>query len=166
MRCIRLMVVLLFALSQASCSHSQMVKPAPALSGDEATLPTEFARVLRDYERAWQAKDAQRLSGLFAADGFVLSSGSPPVRGRSNIERHYAGSGGALALRAMAWAMQENVGYIVGEYAQDATFANPGKFTLTLVRDDGHRWLIFSDMDNGNTQPESPHAAPSSATSN
>ena len=28
-----------------------------------------------------------------------------------------------------------------------------GKFTLTLVRGAGDRWLIVSDMDNGNSRP-------------
>lgn len=160
-RLLGLIVFLTLALMQASCSYSQLIKPADALMGGEATLPAEYARVLRDYEAAWRAKDARALSELFAEDGFVLSNGSPPMRSRASIEKHYAGAGGPLHLRAMAWAMQGKIGYIVGEYDQQADFANPGKFTLTLVRDDGNHWLIFSDMDNGNTRP--PPARPTSA---
>jgi hypothetical protein len=44
------------------------------------TLPAALARVLTDYETAWQNKDAAGLAALFAEDGFVLSSGVPPVR--------------------------------------------------------------------------------------
>jgi hypothetical protein len=56
----------------------------PARAGQPSIqLPAELERVLRDYEIAWQNKDAPALAALFAEDGFVLSSGSPPVRGRS-----------------------------------------------------------------------------------
>jgi ketosteroid isomerase-like protein len=156
--------VLFLAIALASCTHPQRVDgpEAPALSGDNANLPPQLARVLREYEDAWQNKDAEALARLFAEDGFVLSSGSPPVRGRTNIEKHYAGAGGPLALRAMAWAKQDDIGYIIGEYATDATFTNSGKFTLTLVRGDGDRWLIFSDMDNGHTRPRPSQATPAS----
>ena len=44
----------------------------------------------------------QELAALFAEDGFVLSSGVPPVRGRAAIRRHYEGQGGPLSLRALA----------------------------------------------------------------
>lgn len=69
-------------------------------------LPTALARVLTDYESAWRAKDAAALAALFAEDGFVLSSGVPPVRGRAAIEKHYAGQGGPLSLRALAYATE------------------------------------------------------------
>src|SRR6185436_9864317 len=68
--------------------------------------PPEFAQVLSDYERAWQAKDERALAALFAEDGFVLPNGAPPVQGRSAIEAHYRGAGGPLALRALHWARE------------------------------------------------------------
>jgi hypothetical protein len=46
-------------------------------------LPPELARVLTDYETAWQKRDAAALARLFAEDGFVLPSGHVPVRGRA-----------------------------------------------------------------------------------
>lgn len=133
--------------------------------GDDGNLPDELRRVLRDYETAWAAKDAAALAELFADDGFVLSNHRPPVRGRTHIEKHYQGAGGPLALRATAWRTRGDLAFIIGEYDQDETFANPGKFTLTLVRDDNDRWLIFSDMDNGNTPPRPPASAPSAPQS-
>ena len=78
------------------------------------TLPQELARVLTDYEDAWQARDEKALAALFAEDGFVLSCGMPPVRGRSQIEQRYKDSGGPLALRALAYATEGTVGYILG----------------------------------------------------
>jgi ketosteroid isomerase-like protein len=116
-------------------------------------LPTALARVLTDYETAWRNKDAAALAALFAEDGFVLSSGVPPVRGRSQIERHYTRQGGPLALRALAYATEGSIGYIVGGFARQQGEPDIGKFTLTLRKGADGRWLIFSDMDNGNSRP-------------
>jgi ketosteroid isomerase-like protein len=114
------------------------------------TLPPELARVLTDYEKAWRAKDAAALARLFAEDGFVLGNGAPPVRGRAAIEKAYAGSGGPLVLRALAFATEGPVGYIIGAFAREPGAPDVGKFTLTLKKDAAGKWLIVSDMDNGN----------------
>lgn len=116
-------------------------------------VPPALARVLADYEAAWRSKDAAALAALFAEDGFVLSSGVPPVRGRAQIQKHYSGKGGALALRALAFATEGSLGYIIGGFARQEGEPDIGKFTLTLRQDAGGRWLIMSDMDNGNARP-------------
>ena len=130
---------------------------APASAEESAlpsvSLPPEFARVLTDYEAAWRAKDAAALSRLFAEDGFVLQRNKPPVRGRDAIEKAYAGAGGSLALRALAYAVEGPVGYIIGGYAARAGEPDDGKFTLTLKKAPTGKWLIMSDMDNGNRPP-------------
>jgi ketosteroid isomerase-like protein len=117
-------------------------------------LPPDLARVLTDYEAAWRSRDAAGLARLFAEDGFVLPGGAPPVRGRAAIERHYAGAGGPLALRAMAFAAEGAVGYIIGGFAKHEGEADAGKFTLTLRKGADGRWLIVSDMDNSNRRPQ------------
>jgi ketosteroid isomerase-like protein len=128
--------------------------PPPAAAPlPTVTLPAALARVLTDYERAWRGKDAAALAALFAEDGFVLSSGSPPVRGRKEIEQHYAGAGGPLALRALAYGIDGSLAWIVGGFARQAGDPDSGKFTLTLRRGKDGRWLINSDMDNGNRRP-------------
>jgi ketosteroid isomerase-like protein len=114
-------------------------------------LPPELARVLTDYEAAWQSKDPRALAELFTEDGFVLSGGRPPVRGRAAIEKRYADSGGPLALRALAFATEGSLGYIIGGYARQRDEPDVGKFTLVLRQGEGGRWLIVSDMDNGNS---------------
>ena len=136
---------LLVGLAGAGTSHA----------GDlpSVDLAPPLARVLTAYEAAWQAKDATALSELFTEDGFVLSSGTPPVRGRVAIEAHYQGHGGPLSLRALAFATEGSIGYIIGAYATKKGEPDIGKFTLTLRRDDDGRWLIVSDMDNGNSRP-------------
>jgi ketosteroid isomerase-like protein len=128
---------------------AQAPEPAPLPS---VVLPAPLDRVLRDYEQAWQAKDAAGLASLFAEDGFVLSNGVPPVRGRAAIQAHYAAQGGPLALRALAFAAEGSLGYILGGFSRRKGEPDIGKFTLTLRLGAAGRWLIVSDMDNGNTR--------------
>lgn len=128
------------------------VEPPPAVAQQSSVqLPPELARVLTDYEAAWRSRDAAALSRLFATDGFVLPDGHPPVRGRDAIQRQYAGAGGPLALRAIAFAAAGEVGYIIGGFARQEGEPDRGKFTLTLRKGADGRWLIMSDMDNPNT---------------
>lgn len=126
--------------------------PGQALPAElpSVELPAELARVLRDYEHAWAGRSPEGLADLFTADGFVLSRGKPPRRGRAAIIEHYRGSGGPLALRALDFAMEGDVAYIIGAYAAKPGDPDIGKFTLTLRRRGDGRWLIVSDMDNGN----------------
>lgn len=111
-------------------------------------LPPPLDRVLRDYERAWQAHDPDALAALFAEDGFVLSNTKPPVRGRSAIREAYAKAGGPLALRALAFQTEGDVGYIIGTFGRTAGATDSGKFILALRRGADGRWLITADMDN------------------
>jgi len=132
-----------------TAAFAQRPQPAARIQ-PSVTLPPDLARVLLDYERAWSSKDAPALAQLFAEDGFVLSPGHPMVHGRSEIQRFYAGSGGPLSLRAVAFAVEGNIGYIIGAYGPEPASPDDGKFTLTLRRGASGRWLIVSDMDNGN----------------
>jgi len=133
---------------------------APAAPGAQeperlpgVTLPPDLGRVLTDYEAAWQKRDPDALAALFTEDGFVLSQGVPPVTGVTAIRRHYTGKGGPLALRALAFRVEGSVGYIIGAYTMRPGDPDAGKFTLTLRKEAGGRWLIFSDMDNTNARP-------------
>jgi ketosteroid isomerase-like protein len=113
-------------------------------------LTPDLARVLTDYEAAWRVGDGAALAGLFAADGCVLPNGEPPVRGRAAIQKYYKGPGGPLVLHAFAFAAEGALGYIIGGFARQKGQVDVGKFTLTLRRGADGRWLIVSDMDNGN----------------
>lgn len=117
------------------------------------TLPAELDRVLRDYEKSWRARDPKGLASLFTADGFILSGGRPPIRGREAVEARYTGQGGPLHLRAIAYATDDTVGYIVGTYGGTPSQINEGKFILLLRRAPRGQWLIAADMDNPNTPP-------------
>lgn len=134
-------LLLVPAASAQPPADSPSVRPTP-----------DLARVLTDYEAAWQKQDADALAMLFAEDGFVLSQGAPPVRGRDAIRKHYTGKGGPLALRALAFSTDGSVGFIIGAYSMRRGEPDAGKFTLTLRKGEGGRWLIFSDMDNSNAR--------------
>ena len=139
-------ISLLFLTS--TCSFGQ--QQAATLQEPSVKLPPFLARVLADYEAAWRSSDAPALASLFVEDGFVLPNGRPPVKGRAAIQQHYTGQGGPLALRAIAFASDGSVGYIIGGFARQAGEPDVGKFTLTLRKGDGGRWLIVSDMDSSN----------------
>jgi ketosteroid isomerase-like protein len=121
-----------------------------------ATLPPELDRVLRDYERAWTGRDPEALSQLFTEDGFVLSNGKPPVRGRAAIREAYAKAGGALALRVFSYSVDGSTGYIIGAYAGAKDGPDIGKFVLALRKGAGGRWLIAADIDNTNASRQAP----------
>lgn len=127
-------------------------QPLPSIQ-----LPPELDRVLRDYERAWQAGDEAGLVAIFTADGFV-STPAGWVRGSEAIRRNYETSQGPLWLRAHAFAVADSVGYIVGAYGygEEPNAPDGGKFLLALRRGADGRWLIAADLDNANRRPQGP----------
>jgi ketosteroid isomerase-like protein len=135
------------AIAAVARAEEPAANPLPSV-----VLPPELARVLTDYEKAWRARDASALAALFTEDGFVLASGAPPVRGRAAIAKAYAGAGGDLVLRAFAYATEGPLGHILGGFSRKEGASDVGKFTLTLRRGTDGRWLIASDMDNGNAR--------------
>jgi ketosteroid isomerase-like protein len=142
--------LLIMTLLMATSAVGQQETPAEP----SVNLPPELARVLTDYEAAWSKRDAAALAGLFAEDGFVLPRETTPVRGRAAIQNHYTGQGGPLSLRAIAYAAEGGVGYIIGGYTDTVGKPDIGKFTLTLRKGSDGRWLIMSDMDNSNRRRE------------
>lgn len=131
--------------------HAVAAWAQPTGQPASVTLPTSLARVLRDYEAGWKAKDGKALALLFTEDGFAMSADRPPVRGRAAIEQQYSKTaGGDLRLRALEFATADSVGYIVGGYSYPPNVNDVGKFVLALKRDSSGRWLIAADIDNSN----------------
>jgi len=139
------LVCLIGSLNQIQAQQAVSVSDNPLPS---VVLPPEMDRVLRDYERAWQAKNAEALAALFTPDGFVMQPSRPPVRGHDGLMRAYQSAGGPLFLRALSFAQADTVGYIIGTYRYTDVGSNAGKFILTLRRHPGERWMIAADMDN------------------
>ncbi|AWH51831.1 DUF4440 domain-containing protein [Stenotrophomonas sp. ESTM1D_MKCIP4_1] len=150
MRSSRFAVIFLCAALLAGPAAAQQPTPRPP----DSPLPPDLDRVLRDYEQAWRTGDAKALAALFTEDGWVLQSEHAPVRGRAAIEAAYAGQGSSpLRLRALAHAVEGNIGYIMGAYTYGSNVGDTGKFTLTLQRVADGPWMIFSDMDNTSAPP-------------
>jgi ketosteroid isomerase-like protein len=142
-----MLLLMLWTAAASGVGHangSQQAAPAALPSVD---LPPSLARVLTDYEAAWRSRDAAALARLFADDRVVVPNACPPVKGRNEVERCYAGSGGPLALRATAYGTDGAMGYIIGAYAPEKGQPDGGKFTLTLLKGGDGRWLIVADMD-------------------
>ena len=144
-------ISLLLALAMSAVTvQAQTADPAPLPS---VTLPPELARVLTDYETQWR-HGGDSLVKLFTEDAILTVGGKPPARGRAAIGAHFAGPKGPLALRAIAFSAEGSSAYIIGGYASQRGDPDIGKFVLTLRKGADGRWLIFSDMDTGNSAPQ------------
>lgn len=153
-RSILAFVVLGFMLVTEPVLGQDIPEPVKPTELSSVALPPELNRVLRDYERAWRAGDAEAIASLFAKDGILLQSSRAPIRGRAAIQANYAGQKGSpLRLRTFAFTSGDKIAYILGGYTYGDKQSDIGKFTLTLRRAPGEPWLIYSDMDNLNAEP-------------
>ena|SRR5688500_5668909 len=149
----RMLGALLMGATIVTTLEAQAPSDSAAAQLPSVQLPPDLARVLTDYETEWR-KGGAAVAQLFTEDGFVLSGGRPPIRGRAAIAAHYgSGGGGPLSLRALAYAAEGSVGYIIGGYTMERGTPDIGKFTLTLRKQNG-RWMIVSDMDSPNRRPQ------------
>jgi len=145
--------VVALTISIASLPLGAQVTADSYVRLESIALPPELDRVLRDYERAWAAGDEKGLADLFTEDGFVPTRFGW-VRGRADILSVYKDSQGPLLLRALAFATQDTVGYIIGayRYGEQPAGGDAGKFILALRRSPSGKWLIAADLDNSNRQ--------------
>ena len=65
-------------------------------------------------------------------------------------------------LRALAYATEGPVGYIIGAFGRSEETGDTGKFVLALRRRTDGRWMIAADIDNSNSPPR--RAAPPTLT--
>lgn len=145
-------IVACFTFLLLPVATAQQAPPFVSLPSIE--LPADLDRVLRDYERGWQAGDENALAELFVPDGFVPSR-KGWVRGRNAIADDYQNGSGDLRLRAIGYGTQNSMGYIIGAY----NYGEPapgtmdrGNFVLVLQRDASGKWMIVADIDKGNQQ--------------
>lgn len=111
-------------------------------------LPPGLERVLRDYERHWHAGNADELVALFTEDGFVARRGGW-IRGQPGLREALQRTSSDLRLRAVAYAVDGRVGYIIGAYGygNEPPIPDRGMFILTLRQGEDGRWLIAADLD-------------------
>jgi uncharacterized protein (TIGR02246 family) len=143
-----LVLVLVGTLAIASCGCASASRASPqTLSVEPIELPPDLDRVLRDYERAWEAGDADGVAELFTEDGLALQNDRPPARGRDAIAARYEQASGPLRLEAISFAADREVATIVGRYGYGTAPAS-GKFVLALRREGAGPWRIAADIDN------------------
>lgn len=125
--------------------HPSQRAPEPLPS---VQLPPQLDGVLRDYERHWRSGNADSLTALFTADGFVARRGGW-IRGEAGLRNALQGTSSDLRLRPVAYAIDGGVGYIIGNYGYGTDDGVPdrGMFILTLKRDTEGRWRITADLD-------------------
>jgi ketosteroid isomerase-like protein len=128
-------------------------------------LPPELDRVLRDFERHWAAGDEAGLAALFTEDALLMPTGFAAERGRAAIRHAYEAVAVPVHLRALAYAADDSVGYVVGAYGFEHSDAEAGKFVFTLRRTPGGAWMISSHIVNISHiqepgEPSTPAAAP------
>jgi len=111
-------------------------------------LPPELDRVLRDYEQHWHAGNANALVDLFTDDGFIARRGGW-IRGQAGLRDALQGTSSDLRLRAVAYAIDQRVGYIIGAYGygNEPSIPDRGMFILSLRRGEDGQWLIAADLD-------------------
>jgi ketosteroid isomerase-like protein len=144
-RCVVANVLAASAICFATGANAQGAPPKQAVAIE---LPAEFASVLRNYEKAWRGRDMDALSRLFVDGATVLTNTGNVVVGRGAVRDVYAGSGGALFLRAYAFADGGEVAHIIGGYALSANGPDVGTYVLALVRPSRTGpWLIAADLD-------------------
>ena len=140
--CLFVGVTILALANIASGQEKTVPPPLPSIA-----LPPDLDRVLRDYEKAWKASDANGLAALFADGRVVMTNSGRAVRGRDGVRQIYANGGGPLVLRAMTYAADDSVAHIIGGYTLRPGEGDAGTFVLALVRSRGGPWLIVADMD-------------------
>ncbi len=156
-RCIsvRFVLSIICLVAVSLISVSLMAHPVVAQDAFQpqpsVELPDALDRVLRDYEQAWAANDAEALAALFTEEGFVPSSAGW-IKGRDAITKKYASTGGDLRLRALDYQIADSVGFIVGAYGygEEAAEVDRGNFILALKKSAQGTWLIVADLDKGN----------------
>lgn len=140
------------ALVAAAPFHGLSAQTAPERPDPQPSidLPAELSRVLRDYEQYWSTGQEDELAALFVEEGLIARRGSW-IRGRDAIREAYGNASGSLRLRAIEYATDGDVGYIVGAYGygDGPSVEDSGLFVLALRRDSSGRWLIVSDLDRG-----------------
>lgn len=126
--------------------HPSQRPPPEALASVE--LPPDLERVLREYERHWHAGNADSLAALFTEDGFVARRGGW-IRGRTGLQEALQRTSSDLRLRAVSYAIDGRVGYILGAYGygNEQFVPDRGLFILTLLRGEDGRWVISADLD-------------------
>jgi uncharacterized protein (TIGR02246 family) len=145
---------------------AMMGAPASTQMQPGKTLP-ELTKLAKEFEAAFNAKDAAKVAGLYAEDAIVMPANEPAVRGRANIETQMKkvfdeGVVSNLSLTPTESALiGSDHAYEIGTSSVDVrtpdgqTMKDRGKY-LILLRKTGDRWLVTHDIWNSDSMPGPP----------
>jgi ketosteroid isomerase-like protein len=120
--------------------------PAPG-AGDDARR--QAVAIVRSYQSATNAEDAEQLASLYADDALLLPPDGGVVSGRDDIAGFWRdGLERGLSMDTLRLVTGTDLGYVVGRYYLAGTESAPpdsGKFVLALSRVEGG-WKVAADI--------------------
>ena len=121
---------------------------APAV----ADSSKEFANLSKDWEVAYNARDAARVAALYAEDGMVMPPNTAGAQGREAIEAYIkkdmATAPGKLEIKTDVQGSDGNLGFARGTYQfidGDGKVVDKGKWVEVRKKING-KWYIYSDI--------------------
>jgi len=122
-----------------------------------AAIEQEIAR----FEKAANAKDTATIANMYAQDGTLLPPGSPPIKGRANIEAYWksffdAGASGAR-LRVVEVQSAGDFAYEIGGFEanlpvpQGGIARTAGKYVVVWKRQTDGSIKMAADIFNVNS---------------
>jgi uncharacterized protein (TIGR02246 family) len=121
---------------------------APAV----ADSSKQFANLSKDWEVAYNARDAARVAALYAEDGMVMPPNAAGAQGREAIEAYIkkdmAASPGKLEIKTDVHGSNGDLGFARGTYSvtdADGKVVDKGKWVEVRKKING-KWYISSDI--------------------
>lgn len=117
----RLLICVLFVVTLASCSSH-----TPPPPGQVALERKALDRLRDEYVAAFNAADADRVAGIYAADATVMPPNEPPLNGRTAIRDWFKAGFDQFTMKASL--SSQEFALMGTEWAFDR-----GTYTLTLT---------------------------------
>ena len=128
------------------CALSLTIWSGPAFAANRCR---EVTTLLQEYERAYNAGDAQAVANLYTEDGLLLPQGTP-VKGRAAISEYWkTHMGKGLKLVVTECELGRETGWGAGTWKIGES---GGNFLIALRREKGH-WRLAADTYNEPSKP-------------
>jgi uncharacterized protein (TIGR02246 family) len=121
---------------------------APSTNDSASRRAVESA--IRRYVEASNRGDVATLASLYAEDAMLLPPDHEPIQGRQAIRAFWQqGTDEGLEVTNMAFEVNGDLGYLVGQYHLPATDEEPadsGKYVMCLKRERDGSWKVTADI--------------------
>ena len=143
---------------------------AAASAAEASTDEAAIHAVTQAWVKAYNAGDANAVSGLYADQAVLLPPGAPAAKGKAAIQGYFAKDTAESAKAGVTFSIAPNsdvgtsgdLAWESGTYAVKAksgASVEVGKY-LTVYRKSGAKWLIIRDTWNSDAPPAPAPAAP------